>query len=281
MKTINTLEIYEKLKKVISSAVCDIDDGVKALLVKAYENEPPANVAAKCALTALIENFELSKKNNIPACQDTGMAVIFLDIGQDIAFSGRYIEDVVDDAVRDAYKEGPFRASVLDPITRVNTRDNTPAIINTRIVKGDGLKIGFLAKGFGSENMSKIYMLTPSDGVAGIIDCAVKTVCEAGGKPCPPIIVGVGIGGDFEKCALLSKRALLRRAGAPHPDKAVADIENKILNSINALNIGAQGFGGVTTALSVAIETFATHIAGLPVAVNIQCHSVRHGEIVL
>ena len=240
-----------------------------------------SSAPAKFALEMLCKNAEAARECNLPACQDTGMAVIFIDIGQDVRIEGGPVGDAVNEAVRQAYKEGYFRMSVLDPLSRENTGDNTPAVIHFRITEGESLKISFLAKGFGSENMSRLYMLKPSDGGQGIIRCVEETVKLAGSNPCPPVIAGVGIGGTADKAMELSKRALLREIGSKNPDEKLAQLEDEILKRLNALGIGAQGFKGDTTALAVFIEKYPTHIAALPVGVNIQCHCVRRGEVIL
>ena len=214
-------------------------------------------------------------------CQDTGYAVILAELGQDVHIEGKLFSDAVNEGVRRAYEDFCFRKSVCDPITRVNTADNTPAALHTEIVKGDKLKLTFLPKGFGSENMSRLYMLTPAKGVDGIVESIVETVKLAGSKPCPPVYVGVGIGGTFDTCAFLAKKALTRDPGTSNPRADVAEIERRALEKINALGIGAQGFGGKVTALGVSCELAPTHIAGLPVAVNIQCHCVRCERTIL
>ncbi|MDE7076855.1 MAG: fumarate hydratase, partial [Clostridia bacterium] len=216
-----------------------------------------------------------AESDGLPVCQDTGMAVVILEIGQDVFLDGAPLEDAVNGAVRKAYADGYFRKSICDPVTRENTGDNTPAAIHTHVCAGEQVKITFLPKGFGSENMSAMYMLKPAQGVDGIIDAIVNTVKNAGSRPCPPVYVGVGIGGSFDTCAYLAKKALTREVGS-HSDRAdIAEIERIALEKINALNIGCQGFHGKTTAIGVSCEWAYTHIAGLPVAVNIQCHCVR------
>ena len=251
--------------------------------VKAIENAAISETgeSAKFSLDTILENARIAARENMPVCQDTGMSVILAEIGQDVVFEGGLFTDAVNRGVRRAYEDFCFRQSVCDPLTRVNTADNTPAVVHTELVRGDRIGLTFLPKGFGSENMSRLYMLTPSRGVEGIVESIVETVRLAGSKPCPPVYVGVGIGGTFDTCALLAKKALAREIGSAHPRKDVADIEKKALEKINALGIGAQGFGGKTTALGVACEIMPTHIAGLPVAVNIQCHCVRCGRAVL
>lgn len=252
----------------------NVDEGVMSLLKQAEEKETCQ--AAKFALQTILKSDEIAAKNNVPACQDTGMAVIFVEMGQDVRLEGEFLGDAINRAVKDAYEEGYFRKSVLDPLDRINTKTNLPAVIHTEIVKGDKVKVSFLAKGFGSENMSRVFMLTPSQGVDGVIDSIVETVRLAGSNPCPPVIVGVGIGGTFEKAAYMAKKCLLREAGSTNPDPTLAKLEKTVLDKINALGIGAQGLGGKTTCLAVFMDKFPTHLAGLPVAINVQCHSVRH-----
>ncbi len=279
MRKIETGLIYETLYNIIRRSVCNVEPGVVEALSSAVCAE--SCEAAKFALRTIIESDNIAAKEDIPACQDTGMAVIFADIGQEVCLDGEYFEKVINDAVRDAYRDGYFRCSVLTPLERINTGDNTPAIIHTRIVPGDRLTLSFLAKGFGSENMSRLYMLTPAQGIEGIKEKVKETVKEAGGKPCPPIILGIGIGGTMEQCALMAKRALLTEQGKRNPDPKIATLETELLQIINSLKIGAMGFGGDVTALDVHILTCPTHIASLPLAVNVQCHSVRHSRITI
>ena len=274
MRTIDTNEIYKAVKEMALACCVNVDGGVVGMLKEAATSE--TNDAARFAIETIIKSDEKAARLGMPACQDTGMAVIFLEIGQDVSLTGEYVGDAVNRAVKEAYAEGYFRKSVLDPLDRINTKTNLPAVIHTEIVRGDKVKVSFLAKGFGSENMSRVYMLTPSKGVEGVIDAVVATVKLAGSNPCPPVIVGVGIGGTFEKAAYMSKKCLLREVGSVNPDKTLAGLEQTILDKINALEIGAQGFGGNHTCLAVYIDKFPTHLAGLPVAINVQCHSVRH-----
>ena len=249
-------------------------------LCEAGKNE--TGEVAKSVLADLELNLTAAKELNIPICQDTGMAVVFLEIGQDVHFTGGDIYAAVNRGVARGYTDGLLRKSVVsDPLRRENTGDNTPAVIHTRIVPGDRVLLTVAPKGFGSENMSKIFMLTPAQGESGVMEAVIDAVRCAGSKPCPPIVVGVGIGGDFEYCAYLSKLALCRSVDVRNGDKYYADLESRLLSEINKLGIGPQGFGGSTTALAVNIETAPTHIAGLPVAVNIGCHVTRHKRAVI
>lgn len=239
--------------------------------------ECESNLLAKSILCDLQKNINVAKEYNLPVCQDTGMAVVFLQIGQDVHFIDGNLYDAVNEGVRRGYTNGLLRKSVVfDPIRRGNTGDNTPAIIHTEIVNGDSVKITVAPKGFGSENMSGIKMLKPSDSRDGVIGAVLEIVKKASNNPCPPIVVGVGIGGDFEQCAILAKKALCRSIDERNNDEYYSELEDELLREINKLNIGPQGFGGNTTALAVNVETAPTHIAGLPVAVNIGCHVTRH-----
>ncbi len=241
-----------------------------------------SNSTAKSVLEDIIENIDAAKKMNIPVCQDTGMAVVFLKIGQDVHFIDGSLYNAVNEGVKNGYVSGLLRKSVVkDPLNRINTEDNTPAIIHTEIVDGDEVEITVAPKGFGSENMSKVIMLTPAAGKNGVVDAVVNVVKNAASNPCPPMVIGVGIGGDFEQCALLSKKALCRNADERNSNPFYSELEEEILKKVNKLNIGPQGFGGDTTALYVNIETAPTHIAGLPVAVNIGCHVTRHMKTII
>lgn len=278
MRTIDTLKIENAVYRMALRAGVNITPAAIDALKKAEAEETSA---AKFALETSLKNAETAKALQMPVCQDTGMSVVMLEIGQDVFLTGKLLSDAVNDGVRRAYKDGYFRKSVCDPLTRKNTADNTPAAIHTEIVAGDKIKITFLPKGFGSENMSRLYMLTPAKGVNGIIESIVNTVKEAGSRPCPPVYVGVGIGGTFDGCALLAKKALTRDPGDKNPREDVRKIEEESLKRINELGIGAQGFSGKVTALGVSCEVAPTHIAGLPVAVNIQCHCIRCEKEVL
>ena len=281
MREIEAKKVTETVSGLLQEACYNLSaDAVAALKAAAEKEESPV---ARGVLGKLLENADAAARDNIPLCQDTGMAVVFLELGQEVHIVGGDLYEAIQEGTRRAYGEGYLRKSVAArPFSaRTNTGDNTPAIIHTTIVPGDRLKIFALSKGFGSENMSGLAMLPPSKGRPGVIDFVVNRVAEAGANPCPPIIVGVGIGGTAEKCMLLAKTALLRKVGAPHPDAEVAELEAELLRRINDLGIGAMGYGGRITALAVHVEVHPAHIASLPVAVNIQCHSVRHREAVL
>lgn len=255
-------------------------DEVAEALKKALTREE--SPAGREALRQLIENLEIARREQLPLCQDTGFAVFFVEWGQEVHLTGGSLQDAINEGVRRGYREGCLRKSVVaDPLHRVNTGDNTPAVIHTALVPGDRVKITFAPKGGGSENMSALKMLRPSDGVEGVVDFVVRCVREAGPNPCPPIVVGVGLGGTFEQVAVIAKKALLRPLGRPHPDPYYAALEQKMLEKVNDLGIGPQGFGGRITALAVHIETFPAHIASLPVAVNLNCHAARHAERIL
>lgn len=268
--------IAEKVCALILEKGVSIDGECLKIMERALDYETGAT---RFALDVMLKNAALAKESLSPVCQDTGMVVAFIQIGQEVTVSGGFIGDAVNSGVRKAYADGYFRKSVLDPITRQNTYDNTPAVIHYEIVPGEDLKIQILLKGFGSENMSRLFMLSPSDGIDGVENAVIQTVIDAGGNPCPPIMLGVGVGGTMEKAALMSKHALLRPVSKENPDKVLAEMEKRLIEKLNSTGIGAQGFGGNLTCLGVSIEKFPTHLAGLPVAVTVQCHSVRHGEI--
>lgn len=278
MRKIDTQDIANLVYSLALKAGRNLTDGCKAALKDAAKKE---SGAAGFALETLLLNSDVAAEHGLPVCQDTGMAVVLLEIGQEVFLTGEPLVEAINDGVRRAYADGYFRKSVCDPITRKNTGDNTPAVVHTDICGGDRIKITFMPKGFGSENMSRLFMLKPAEGVEGVIDAIVKTVKEAGSRPCPPVFVGVGLGGTFDTCAYLAKKALSREIGSFNPRPEVADIERRALEKINGLDIGCQGFHGKITALGVACEWAHTHIAGLPVAVNIQCHCVRCEKAVL
>ena len=272
MRTLNTKEISDCIYRLARKAGVTLTPACHAALESAAAQETGA---ARFALETVLENERTAAREQMPVCQDTGMAVVLIELGQDVHLTGAPLKEAVDDGVRRAYADGCFRKSICDPLTRENTGDNTPAHLHLDMAAGETVRVTFLPKGFGSENMSRLVMLTPSQGRKGIVDTIVETVKIAGSRPCPPVCVGVGIGGAFDGCAFLAKKALTRDVGSANPREDVASIEREALEKINALNIGAQGFGGKVTALSVACEIAPTHIAGLPVAVNIQCHCVR------
>lgn len=277
MKYIKALDITNAVTRLYDDICCNIDEGTSKALINAEISE--SKPLCKFALSVMNENIALAKSEHIAACQDTGMAVIFLEIGRDVHIEGN-IEVAINEGVRSAYQKY-FRKSVLDPINRINTKDNTPAIIHYEIVEGDNMKISAMAKGFGSENMSRLYMLTPADGIIGIKKAVIEAVKDSGGCACPPVIVGVGIGGTMEKAAMLSKKSLLREIGIRNSKKEISELEKELLIEINNIGNGAQGLGGDITALEVFIEIFPTHIAGLPIAINMQCHCNRHKSIII
>ena len=277
MREIHISKIIDTVKELCIEANYYLSNDVKRALCNAKENETWP--LAENILDQIILNSDIAKNENMPICQDTGMACIFIDIGQDVHIVGGLLDDAINEGVRSGYEEGFLRKSVVkDPINRINTKDNTPAIIYYNMVAGDKIKITVAPKGFGSENMSRIKMLKPSDGLQGVKDFIIETVKLAGPNPCPPIVIGVGIGGTFDKAAYLAKKALIRPLDKRNEDKFYSDLEEELLANINKLGIGPQGFGGKTTALGLNIETYPTHIAGLPVAVNINCHATRHKE---
>ena len=275
MRTVNVSELTKSIKEMCIEANHYLSKDMETTLKCARETE--ASPLGKQILNQLSENLKIAADDMIPICQDTGMAVVFLEIGQDVHLEGGSVEDAVNEGVRLGYTEGFLRKSVVrDPIERVNTGDNTPAVIHYHIVPGEKVKITVAPKGFGSENMSRVFMLKPADGIEGVKEAILKAVSDAGPNACPPMVVGVGIGGTFEKCALMAKEALTRETGAHSEISYVKDSEEEMLAKINGLGIGPGGLGGTTTALAVHINTYPTHIAGLPVAVNICCHVNRH-----
>ena len=279
MRELNVKHIEDTIYALFMSACCEIGEEVLFLLERNLQTEE--SPFGREVLRQLIENDRLAAQKKMPICQDTGMAVIFMDVGQDVHLTGGDVNEAIENGVRRAYRDGCFRASVLSPLTRVNTKDNTPAIVHTRIVPGEQVTLTAAPKGFGSENMSRLWMLTPSQGVEGVKNAIVETVRLAGGNPCPPVVVGVGIGGTAERAMLMAKHSLTRECGTPSDDPMLADMERELLERINNLGIGPQGLGGRTTALAVHIEQMPTHIAGLPVAVNMQCHAARHKTAVI
>lgn len=279
MRKIKSEQIVEQVKKLCIEASLYLGEDVLSCIKEKAKSEK--SEVGKNILNILVENAEIAKEKNIPICQDTGMAVFFVEIEQEVLIEGDTLTDAINEGVRQGYEEGYLRKSVVSPINRVNTKDNTPAVIHYDMVKGDKIKIEFAAKGFGSENMSKMKMLKPSDGLEGIKKFIIDTVSEAGPNPCPPMVIGVGIGGTVDKCAQIAKKALFRELGEFNKDENIAKLESELLTAINKLGIGPQGLGGTTTALGLNIETFPTHIAGLPVVVNINCHASRHKKVVI
>lgn len=280
IRTVQTEIITETIKKMCIEANYSLSSDMVKAMRKAEEKEE--SVLGKQILAQLQDNLEIAASDMIPICQDTGMAVVFLEVGQDVHFEGGSFEDAVNEGVRRGYTEGFLRKSVVgDPILRENTKDNTPAVIHTRIVEGDRVKITVAPKGFGSENMSRVFMLKPAEGLEGVKNAILTAVKDAGPNACPPLVVGVGIGGTFEKCALMAKKALTREVGKHSDIPYVRKLEEEMLEKINCLGIGPGGLGGTVTALAVNVNTYPTHVAGLPVAVNICCHVNRHTVCVL
>ena len=275
LRSINVEEITKNIKEMCIEANHYLSPDMDAAMKKAEQEEK--SPLGKQILEQLQENLKIAAEDMIPICQDTGMAVVFLEIGQDVHLEGGLLEDAVNEGVRQGYTEGFLRKSVVrDPLIRENTKDNTPAVIHTKITAGDKVKIKVAPKGFGSENMSRIFMLKPAEGIEGVKNAVLTAVKDAGPNACPPMVVGVGIGGTFEKSAIMAKEVLTREVGLHSDIEYIKDLEEELLNRINGLGIGPGGLGGTTTALAVNINTYATHIAGLPVAVNICCHVNRH-----
>lgn len=278
IREVNSQQITEAVAEMCITANCCIDPQIKAAIERARQTEK--SDVGRMVLSSLLDNAAIAEDKMMPICQDTGMAVFFVELGQDVHITGKNLTDAINEGVRRGYTDGYLRKSVVaDPLDRVNTKDNTPAIIYTEQTDGDKIKITYAPKGFGSENKSALKMLNPSDGEKGVVDFVIETVRKAGANPCPPMVVGVGIGGTMDKAAYLAKKALTRDISVRNGKKYYADMERELLEKINMLGIGPQGMGGITTALGVNIETFPTHIAGLPVAVNINCHATRHAYI--
>ena len=279
MRKIELSKVTQKIKELFIDACSNLPENVLNCLKQAKEKEQ--SPLCKDVFSQIIANAELSKEKQLPLCQDTGVAVVYLTIGSEVVFEGD-IYEAVNEGVRQAYTEGYLRKSVVrHPLDRVNTKDNTPAIVHIKMVAGDTFKIDVAPKGGGSENLSTVKMLIPADGVQGIKDLVVKTVTEAGGKPCPPIVIGVGIGGNFEKCALMAKEALFREIDDESSDPIARQLEKELLELVNNTGVGAMGFGGTQTCLAVKVNVHPCHIASLPVAINIQCHSARHKSATL
>jgi fumarate hydratase subunit alpha len=280
MKEVPFDRIVEEVRKTCITANCVIEEDVAAALGQALEKEE--SPVGQKVLQQVLANHEIAREKQLPLCQDTGVAVFFVELGQDVRVSGGLLADAINEGVRQGYTGGFLRSSMVsNPLNRRNTGDNTPAVIHLSLVPGERLKMLFCPKGGGSENMSTLAMLRPGDGQEGVSRFVVNSVKKAGSHPCPPVIVGVGIGGTFEMCALLAKKALVRPVGSPNPKLELANLEESLLERINKLGIGPMGLGGRVTALAVHIETFPCHIASLPVAVNINCHAARHKEIIL
>ena len=280
IREINVKEITEAVASMCIEVNHNLSEDMRCALDDAFNKE--SSELGKQILDQLKQNLVIAKEEMIPICQDTGMAVVFMEIGQEVHFEGGNLEDAIKEGVRKGYVEGFLRKSVVDdPIIRNNTKDNTPAVIHYSVVPGDKVKITISPKGFGSENMSKVYMLKPADGIEGVKNAILSAVKDAGPNACPPMVIGVGIGGTFEKCALMSKHALTRKAGTHSAVPYIKELEEEMLEKINALEIGPAGLGGSVTAMAVNIESYPTHIAGLPVAVNICCHVNRHIERVI
>jgi fumarate hydratase subunit alpha len=280
MRSINTDEIIKNVREMCIEANLHLSDDMEAAIKKAAVEEK--GILGKQILSQLCENLEIAGKDEIPICQDTGMAVFFVNIGQELHIDGINITDAINEGVRQGYRDGYLRKSVVgDPLLRENTKDNTPAIIHYDIIPGDRLEIIIAPKGFGSENMSKVYMLKPADGKDGVKKAVIQAVKDAGPNACPPIVVGVGLGGDFELAAKLAKKALTRDLNSHSKKPHIKELEEELLSEINSLGIGPGGLGGATTALAVNIETYATHIAGMPLAVNMCCHVNRHVKRIL
>lgn len=280
MRTIQVEQIVRAVREMCIRANCSLPDDVLCALRRARENEPWP--VAQATLDVILQNLEIGVADEVPLCQDTGAACVFVELGQDVHIEGGLLVDAVNEGVRQGYADGYLRKSmVADPLRRVNTKTNEPALIHTDIVAGDELRITIAPKGAGSENMSKIKMLKPADGREGVVEFVLDAVRAAGPNPCPPIVVGVGIGGNFDHCAKLAKKALTRTLGQVNPDPYYAEMEAELLEAINGFGTGPAGFGGATTALAVHVEQMPTHIACLPVAVNINCHVARHETMVL
>jgi fumarate hydratase subunit alpha len=279
MREIHVDEIRDNVAQICIDAAYELSEDVLTAFDRAQEAE--TSPAAKEVIGLLKENAAVAREDRIPICQDTGIAVFFIEIGQDLRIKNGFLNDAVNEGVRKGYKEGYLRKSVVDPLTRKNTGDNTPAIIYTELVPGDKLRISFMPKGAGSENMSAIRMLRPTEGIEGIREFVLECVKKAGANPCPPIVVGVGIGGTFEKAAVMAKKSLLRHIGSPNPKLELASLEEELLKAVNRTGIGPEGLGGKVTAMAVHVETHPCHIASLPVAVNINCHAARHKTIIL
>lgn len=279
MRVIDLNKVTESVKNAVIKINYNLDNGLVSLLKKAKESETDS--ISKSILDDIIQNQDIARNGKVPLCQDTGVVVVFLELGIEVSLTGD-IYEAINEGVRQGYEKGYLRKSIVNhPFNRVNTLDNTPAIIHTKLVKGNKIKLKIAAKGGGSENMSKVTMLTPTDGIEGVKKLVLDTIFNAGGRPCPPIIVGIGIGGNLEKSALLAKEALLRDLDDSNDDEEIMNLENTLYKEINKLGVGPMGVGGETTCLAVKINYYPMHIASLPVAINIQCHSSRHTEVII
>ncbi len=278
MRTVSTEEITQRVRDMCIKGAHNLGTDVMDAMRKAAEDE--VSPLGCDVLNQLIENFEIAAEKKVPTCQDTGITIVFVELGREVELDGD-LNAAINEGVRRGYIDGLLRKSICDPFSRVNTLDNTPALIYTTITEGDKIEIMVALKGAGSENMSGLKMLKPAEGIEGVKDFVLETIKKAGGNPCPPIVVGIGIGGSFEKSALIAKKAVLRTVGKPNPDPMIADLEAELLQSINDLGIGPMGFGGMITALAVHIEAHPCHIASLPVAVNLQCHADRHQVVII
>jgi len=279
MREIEFNEIVDSIAELCMKINYELDEDVLDSFTKSLTTEKSS--VGQEVLELLIANAKIAREEKVPTCQDTGTAVVFLEIGQDLIIKGGELKEAIEKGVAQGYLEGYLRKSMCNPFTRANTGDNCPPIIHTQIVPGDKLSISIAAKGGGSENMSRLTMLTPSDGIEGIKRFVIETVDKAGPNPCPPLVVGIGVGGNFETCAIMAKKALMRNLGEASTDETAAKIEKELLSELNQLGIGPSGFGGTTTVVGVHMEVMPCHIASLPVAVNLNCHASRHGKIVL
>jgi len=277
MRLFDVNHIKDKVKEICLELAYKINDDLEGAL--AFSEKTECSQMGREVLGMLLENAKIAETQGIPICQDTGMVIVHIEIGQEITLTGGFVGDAINQGVREAYVEGYLRKSVVDPISRINTKDNTPAVINYELVTGDKIKLSVLLKGFGSENMGKVKMLTPSEGVPGITEFILDTIKSAGGNPCPPLVVGIGIGGTMDKAASMAKKALFRPIGDRSKDAFLKELEETLLKQINKTNIGPMGFGGNITALEVFVEKSPTHLAGLPVAVNINCHALRRKTV--
>jgi len=279
MREIKFKDIVNAIAELCIKINYELDEDVIDSFTKSLAAEK--SPVGKEVLELLIENAKIAKDEQVPICQDTGTAVVFIELGQDVIIKGGNLTEAVEDGVRKGYLEGYLRKSMCNPFTRANTGDNCPPIIHTQIVPGDRLSVSIAAKGGGSENMSSLDMLTPSDGIEGVKKFVIETVDKAGPNPCPPLVVGIGVGGNFETCAILAKKALMRKLGEPSKDETAARLEKELLSELNKTGIGPSGFGGTTTVIGVHIDVMPCHIASFPVAVNLNCHAARHGKVVL